>query len=237
MSGPRQIPMDLSLPAAQGGKDFLTSPSNETARHAIAGWRDWPDHRLALTGPHGSGKSHLTRIWCADSGASMLDAADLTEGKLATLIEGPGVAIQDIDGLADQPGPVRRQVEELLFHLMNIAMAEGISLLVTGRAAPAHWKIELPDLMSRLSAMVHVRIAEPDDALLSSILNKLFRDRQMVVGEDVTDYLIKRMERSFSAAERIVAELDRVALAERRGITRPLAASVLNDPMTELGEP
>ncbi|MEM7685977.1 MAG: DnaA/Hda family protein, partial [Pseudomonadota bacterium] len=146
-------------------------------------------------------------------------------------------AIQDIDGLADQPGPVRRQVEELLFHLMNIAMAEGISLLVTGRAAPAHWKIELPDLMSRLSAMVHVRIAEPDDALLSSILNKLFRDRQMVVGEDVTDYLIKRMERSFSAAERIVAELDRVALAERRGITRPLAASVLNDPMTELGEP
>ncbi|MEM9061524.1 MAG: DnaA/Hda family protein [Pseudomonadota bacterium] len=236
MSGSGQIPMDLSLPPASGGADFLVSPSNQTARQAIAAWRDWPDHRLALTGPEGCGKSHLVRIWRDETGARIIDAKDLTEAKLPLLADGAGAAVEDIDRLAEIPGPARRQVETVLFHLVNMMMSDGIPLLITGRSAPAHWRVDLPDLASRLSAMVHVRIAEPDDALLSSILDKLFRDRQMVVGPDVIEYLLKRIERSFSAAERVVAELDRVALAERRGITRPLAAAVLDGATTDPGE-
>ena len=71
--------------------------------------------------------------------------------------------------------------------------------------------------------MLHIAIQAPDDTLLSSILAKLFSDRQMTVGQDVVNYVVRRMERSFAAAERTVDRLDRMALERKRPITRPLA--------------
>ena len=227
MSGPRQIPMDLPLPAARSGADFLTSPSNQASRDAVERWREWPDQRLVLTGPEGSGKSHLAQIWAEQVNAASAQATELTEARMAQLIAAPAIVVEDIDLVARLPGPVRRQVETVLFHLYNLAAAENVPLLFTGRTRPAHWQLEIPDLASRTLAMAHVRIAEPDDALLTAILEKLFHDRQMQVGPDVLEYLLRRIERSFAAAERIVARLDQAALATKRGITRPLAVEVL----------
>lgn len=232
MTGPRQIPMDLPLPASRTEADFLTSPSNLAARDAMRAWQNWPDRRMVLTGPEGSGKSHLAQIWSAQTGAETAIACDMTEPRLMQLIEAPAILIEDLDRVSDLPGPVQRQVETVLFHLYNLANERGIDLLFTGRRAPAHWRIETPDLASRVLAMAHVRIAEPDDALLASILTKLFQDRQIHAGDDVIEYLLKRIERSFASAERIVERLDRAALAGQRRITRPLAAEVLSQEET-----
>lgn len=229
MTGSRQIPMDLPLPASRTEADFLTSPSNQTAWDVIRSWDDWPDRRMILTGPEGAGKSHLAEIWATQARAETVTATDLTEPRLMQLIEAPAILVEDLDRVSDLPGPVQRQVETVLFHLYNLATEHGVALLFTGRTAPAHWRIETPDLASRALAMAHVRIAEPDDALLSQILNKLFLDRQMQVGVDVIEYLLKRIERSFASAERIVSLLDREALAGQRRITRPLAAEVLSE--------
>lgn len=232
MTGPRQIPMDLPLPVSLLGADFLTSPSNQTAWDAMVAWRDWPDGRMVLSGPEGCGKSHLTQVWADQSNAACARASDLTEARMAELIAAPAVVVEDVDRIARLPGPVRRQVETVLFHLYNLAAAEHTPLLLTGRVAPAHWDLVVPDLASRVQSMAHIRIGEPDDALLSSILTKQFADRQMQVGPDVIEYLLRRIERSFASAERIVARLDRAAMATQRGITRPLAAEVLAEDET-----
>lgn len=71
-------------------------------------------------------------------------------------------------------------------------------------------------------------IDAPDEAFLRSILVKLFHDRQIRVDETVIDFLALRLERSFEAAQAIVAALDREGLARGRPITRPLAATLLN---------
>lgn len=229
MSGPEQIPMDLPLPASASGTDFLTSPSNQPAWDAIHRWQEWPDRRMIVTGPEGAGKSHLVQVWASLTGVATASAVDLTETRMVQLLEAEAVAVEDVDQIVTLPGPVKRQIETLLFHLFNLANAGPVSLLMTGRAAPAHWHIETPDLASRVQSMPHVRISEPDDALLAAILKKMFSDRQMQVGDDVIEYLIKRIERSFASAETIVARLDRAALVGRRGITRPLAAAVLSE--------
>ena len=41
------------------------------------------------------------------------------------------------------------------------------------------------------------------------------------------DYLLPRMERSFAAAERLVARLDALALEQGRAVTAPLARLAL----------
>jgi len=80
----------------------------------------------------------------------------------------------------------------------------------------------------------------PDDALLSSILDKLFCDRQLSVSRDAIRFLVLRMERTFAAAERVVSNLDRMAMAARRRVTRNLAMDLYGaDPavITGTGEP
>ncbi|MCB1539155.1 MAG: hypothetical protein KDJ49_09365, partial [Alphaproteobacteria bacterium] len=74
----------------------------------------------------------------------------------------------------------------------------------------------------------------PDDALLGAVLVKLFADRQMRIDIGVIEYCIARMERSFSAARDLVAQLDQRSLVEKRPVTVAMARAVLNPEQDEL---
>lgn len=197
------------------------------AWRAITGTR--VPRRLVLSGPAGAGKTHLASIWGEATAAVSLAAIDLTEQRQPQLLEAPAVVVEDVDGLAALPGPARRQVETLMFHLFNLAVAGDRGLLLTGRTGPGHWAIEIPDLASRVASLPHVAIAEPDDTLLSAILLKLLKDRQLTAGPDVIPFLLRRMERSFATAEALVDRLDRLALARRRPVTRHLARELFQE--------
>ncbi|HKJ62502.1 MAG TPA: DnaA/Hda family protein, partial [Hyphomicrobiales bacterium] len=113
------------------------------------------------------------------------------------------------------------------FHLLNLARETGFDVLITAREQPGAWNIALPDLRSRLRSAALVTIEEPDEALLSAVLVKLFADRQLQIEPGVVGYILKRAERSMAAIQSLVDALDRAALAERRRVTRSLAARVL----------
>jgi chromosomal replication initiation ATPase DnaA len=62
---------------------------------------------------------------------------------------------------------------------------------------------------------------------MRAVLEKLFRDRQLLVEPPALAYAALRLERSLDAARAFVAALDRAALAQRRPVTRALAAQVM----------
>lgn len=203
-----------------GGDDFLISGSNEYAAKLINAWPDWPDPIAVLSGPQGSGKTHLVNVWRAISGARSFQAAGLADA-VAQVLERPlPIAIEDFDGA--------RVDEHAAFHLINLARERRFDLLITGRRPPGEWRIGLPDLRSRLRSAALVTIEEPDEALLGAVLVKLFADRQISIEPDVIGYLVKRMERSMAAAQILVEALDRAALAEKRAVTRALAARLFS---------
>lgn len=223
----RQLPLRLEHRPALGRADFLVSASNSDAVRLVAAWRGWPGRRLALIGPARAGKTHLAHVWMHESGALRVPAASL-DGAAAERLAGHGrLALEDVDALAVLDPPKRRAVEEALFHLMNLAAAEGGWLLLTGREAPARWPIRIPDLASRLEALPVARLALPDDTLLSSLMVKLFADRQLQVAPDVIKFLVRRIERSFAAVEAAVEALDRRSLSLKRPVTRAMAAEYL----------
>ncbi len=113
---------------------------------------------------------------------------------------------------------------EAAFHAWNAATLARPLLLVARTPAWAHG---LPDLASRLAATPLLAIRDPDDALLGAVLAKRFADRGLRVAPEVAAYILARIERSFAGIGEAVAALDGAALAEGRGVTIPLARSVL----------
>ena len=153
----------------------------------------------------------------------MIPARALATADIPTLSEHP-VAVEDVQDIAtDMPA------QKALFHLHNLAQANGTPLLVTGNAAPNHWALTLADLQSRMAATTTTTLSRPDDTLLSAVLVKLFTDRQIDVTPKLIAYLLKRMDRSFDAAGTLVNALDKAALVKGGAITPKLAAQVLDN--------
>jgi chromosomal replication initiation ATPase DnaA len=215
-NAPKQLAFDLPLDPRYGREDFLVSPSNERAYGLIERWPDWPDPVLHLTGPEGSGKSHLAAIWATTAHAWTIDAFEVSGERVPHLASNGTLVIEDVDrGDRD---------EAALFHLLNLSRERGASVLLTSARAIESWGITTPDLLSRLRLAPSVSLDPPDDALLRAVLVKLFVDRQLVVDTSVVDFLAVRIERSLARAAEIVAMLDKEALSRGRRITRAMAA-------------
>lgn len=218
MSESRQLPFDLPVAERRGREDWIVSPANAEATAFLDRWPDWPSDVVLLVGPTGSGKSHLARVFAEASGAAVLAAGDFAASDPTEWARAGTLVLEDAGEGID---------ETALFHLLNAVRQASGRLLVTAEAPPAAWGLRLPDLVSRLRAATPVALSEPDDALLEALLAKLFADRQTVVDPSVIAFLVPRMERSFAAARKLVAALDREALAAKSAVTRAVATRVL----------
>lgn len=219
---PDQLSFDLPGRTARGRDDFFVSPANANAVAMIESWQNWPNRKLMLVGPVGSGKTHLTHVWANLTGAQILDAADIHAGDIAQVARG-AVAVEDCDRIAGNEA-----AENALFHLHNLVLAEGHTLLFTAASAPASWALTLPDLASRMAGTTSIHITPPDDALLGALLMKLFADRQLSPTPATLPFLVARIDRSYEAAALAVATLDKAAMDLHRSITPRLAAEVLD---------
>lgn len=219
----QQMTFDLPVKTALGRADFFVSAANALAVEMLENWPNWPANKLALIGPKGSGKTHLTHVWATDNQATVLGARDVVNADIPALASAP-IAIEDIRDIATDLAS-----QEALFHLHNLTQETGTPLLLTADLAPNHWGLSLPDLQSRMCATSITTLPAPDDALLSAVLVKLFSDRQIDVQPKLIAYLTQRMERSFDAAGALVGALDQTALREGRPITQKLAARVLDN--------
>lgn len=214
-----QLVFDWPTGVALGPDDFFVTQANAQAFAMLNTPQTWPENKLVLVGPSGCGKSHLARIFQAQTDGVCLSAADL-DADFKT--DAQTVIIEDMQTLPAAS-------EEAVFHLHNNLRAAGGTLLMTAQSAPSRWPVALPDLASRLQAATVVQIADPDDALLSALLMKLFADRQIMPKPDLIAYLGTRIERSFAAASDIVARMDAAALAQGRTINKRLAADLLDN--------
>lgn len=214
----RQLRLKLERPLPQGRDDFVVSATNAAASATLERFPAGEDLRLALIGPAGSGKSHLAAVWAERVGAAVLTPETCAGFDLSAL-EGRPVLLEDAD----------RAPDEVLFHLYNLAGVEGGALLVTSRTRPVRWTTALPDLRSRLGALRVVEIAEPDDAVLKTLLGRQFEQRAIRPSPELLAYIARRIERSADAAREAVALLDETAAAEERPVTRALARRVLNE--------
>jgi chromosomal replication initiation ATPase DnaA len=221
-----QYILELPLRRAEGRQDFFVSASNVEAVSWIDRWPEWPFQSLVIAGEMGSGKSHLAAVWQKQSGAALLRAENFPRSYSELMEEGhAGPWI--IDGL--ETVVARDGGEECLFHLINHARSQALSLLFLSEKRPALLGIELRDLRSRLLAMTTVSINQPDDELVTALYQKLFAERQIKVDEGVIRFLLAYADRDFATIQLLVSELDKRSLSQKRAVTVPLVRAVLTD--------
>ena len=97
----------------------------------------------------------------------------------------------------------------------------------TDTISPKLWKIDLPDLKSRLVSTLSVRIKQPDDNLLSLLLVKLFSDKQILIDKKIIKFIVNRSERSFENLQKIVEKIDKKSLLKKKKININLVKEII----------
>jgi chromosomal replication initiation ATPase DnaA len=207
-----QLVLPLEVRSASGRDDFIVAPGNQQAVAFLDSWPAWSAPAVALYGPPASGKSHLAAVWAQKAGARTITATSLLES-----VPDGALVVEDVaQGIA----------EASLFVLLE----RGAPLLVTAQTPPSEWQITLPDLVSRVRALLAFPLWAPDDALLMGLAVKLFADRQLQVPENVVLHMVRSLERSPAAVRDFVARADAAALAQQRPVNLSLIKDLLAGP-------
>ncbi|WP_267103787.1 AAA family ATPase, partial [Xanthomonas sacchari] len=148
-----QLPLALRYPPEQRLDRYLAAPDGLLAQlQAVADGAadDW----VYLSGPAGTGKTHLALALCAATEQAGRSAAYLplqaAAGRLRDALEAlEGRDLVALDGLEAIAG--QREDEVALFDFHNRARSAGVTLLYTAQAMPDGLALSLPDLRSRLS--------------------------------------------------------------------------------------
>ena len=214
-----QLPLDFPVNSSHDANDYKASPANIAAFKYIGNWPNWTMNALLLYGPAKSGKTHLSHIFQKKSAAQIITERDISKHDTHVLLaHHKSFVFENIESLRD---------EAALLHCFNRIMEAKGFLLLTSQINPVNLNIRLADLKSRVLSIPSFALTTPDAELLPILLLKAFSDRQLKISNEIVDYIIPRIERSFQEVQKVVSIIDRAALAEKKTITIPFIKRIM----------
>ncbi len=223
-----QLTLPLGIVPSSSFANFYAGQRNQTALNSISAFAagQGDEKQLFIWGALGVGKSHLLSATCQKAVESNLQVSYLT-GELANhphaldgLEHSDIVCIDDIQCL-------NNEAQTELFHCINRCRAGHTRLLLSADNAIENLGFALPDLRTRLSwgPVFHLQLLE--DAELRQALSHVLQSRDLVVNDDVMDYLLRHFPRDIARLKALIDELDNASMRAKRRITIPLIRGVL----------
>ena len=215
-----QLSLNLKKKGIYEEDDFLVSSSNKEAYKLVNSWPEWRSRKIIIFGDSGTGKTHLSKIWQKNTSAIILNLNQLKKIKFESFFKKKNIfIIENISDFFDKINKKEKNnLEKQLLHFYNLIEEKKGYLLLTSLIAPKLWKISLPDLKSRILSSIAVKIKKPNDQLLSSVLVKLFVDKQILIDKKIIKFIVYRSERSFANLENIVNKIDKQSLITKKKI-------------------
>ena len=166
-----------------------------------------------LYGPKKSGKSFIAHIW-----KNKYNANNLSDNFEELIKKKNNILIDDLH-FFDQ---------EVIFHLVNYCILNNLKILITSPYKINDINFKFNDLPSRLKTFSFLEINNPDDEMLLTVLIKLLIDKQFIVNSnDIFEYILRRVDRSYKGIYDIVDKLDVLSLEKKRQLTIPLIKEIL----------
>ena len=210
--------------------DFYVSTKNELAYKMIKKWPEWPTKVVYIYGSEKCGKSLVCKLWKDISRGIYINKKNFLEKLIAQndlgYIQNHNWIIDDVDYIISFED---NKYEEKILNLINIIKASGKNnILMASRKMPRLLDSGLKDLISRISSATVIEMRDPDEILLKKIIEKYLNERNIQINNESLDYLINRIERSYTSALKFAKKIDIMSLEKKTKINKSFLKSILN---------
>ncbi len=200
--------------------DFYVSKSNEHIFLLLNKWPKWEKNFLNIVGEKFSGKTHLSNIFIKKFKGLKLDSRSLKNDDLLKIKIHENIVLEDLDENID---------EKLLYTLLNIVDLDNKYIIVTSSIPIVDIKFSLTDLKSRTTNFLLHNIEKPDDNLIFALILKNLSDRQISMDKRLIDFIIKRIDRSYSKIFDFIYKVDELSLKKKKPIDLKIIKEVLGE--------
>jgi len=211
---------DLSVEDHYFEDDFCISQSNQNVYDYLFKWPVWDSRIVNVNGPKKSGKSFLLNIFAKKNSFLRILSKDISKDKIEFILSQKKLIIEDIDQYIN---------EELIFLIYNDFKINNKYLVFSSLEDSSNIKFDLKDLSSRFKSILNLKISNPSDNLLYSILLKELSFRQIVMKKELLNYIINRIERSYASINKFVITIDKESLVNKKKIDLKLINKVLSN--------
>ena len=201
-------------------KDFYISKSNEHIINLLNNWPKWEKNFLNISGEKFSGKTHLINIFLSKFNGIKFDSNSLKNEDLKEIKIYQNIVIENLTKEID---------ENLIFTLINIIDQDNKYLIITSEEPIVNINFHLNDLKSRAKSFLLQNIDKPDDDLIFALILKNLSDRQISLDKKLINYLIKRIDRSYSKIFDFIYKIDEISLKKKKSIDLKIIKEVLGE--------
>ena len=209
MSELNQLLLELDYKSNFNEHDFYLSKSNSNAFNFINKWPSWEKKILNISGEKFSGKTHLANIFKLKSKAYLINGDSINNSIFKILKLHECIIIDDFE---------KCKKEQILYSIFNLIDQDNKYLLINSIKPINKMVFNLPDLASRSKNCLYAEIENPDDELLFAIILKNFSDRQIKIEKKIIDFIINRIDRSYSKIDEFIYKIDELSLKKKKPI-------------------
>ena len=198
--------------------DYYVSKSNFFAFSIIEKWPKWEKRIVNISGEKFSGKSHLANIFRSKSKAFLMNQKQIGDEIYKKIKLYDSLIIDDFEDIVD---------EKLIYSIFNLVDQDNKFLLINSLRPINEIKFKLPDVQSRSKNCLFAKIENPDDDLIFAIIIKNFSDRQIKLEKKIIEFVINRIERSYSKIYEFIYKVDEISLKKKKPINLKTIKEIL----------
>ena len=218
MSELNQLLFELNHKKNFNEHDFYVSKSNFYAYNIIDKWPKWEKKILNIFGEKFSGKTHLANIFKSKTNALLINASKIDEEIFKKIKLFENIIIDDFEKNCD---------EKLIYSIFNLADQDNKYMLINSLIPINEIEFKLPDMISRSKNCLSAKIESPDDDLIFAIILKNFSDRQIKIEKKIIEFIINRIDRSYSKIYEFIYKVDELSLKKKKPINLKTIKEIL----------
>ena len=200
--------------------DFYISKSNEHIFLLLNKWPKWSKNFLNICGEHFSGKTHLVDIFLKKFKGIKFQAELFNNKNLSDIKIHQNIILENLNKKID---------ERLIYTLFDIIDQDNKYLIVTSRDPIVDIKFKLNDLKSRTKNFILQKIEKPDDEMIYALILKNLSDKQILIEKKLINYIIKRINRSYSKIYEFIYKIDEMSLKKKKSIDLKIIKEALGE--------
>jgi DnaA family protein len=225
-----QLPLRVQLRDDATFDNFYSSDAQEFASQIKLSAAGVGEQSIFISGPSGSGCSHLLQAACHEAESTGLNSVYLPLDELVNYspaifesLEGlPLIALDNVQAVAGLP-----EWEEALFHLFNRVRDSGGRMLFAADNSPDQLGIKLPDLLSRLIWGLVYAIDESSAEFKMVALQFRAKNRGMDMTDEVAKFVVKNVGGQMESMFNALQKLDNASLSAKKKLSRPFVKNVM----------